>query len=276
MSRFGAALTVSLLLAPNTAFAGEKWACGDAHVEGQKLRKEGKLVAARAQLASCAADTCPEMIRGECSALVADIDQSLPTVVLAAHDEKGNDVIAAKLAIDARPLDATMAGRAVPVDPGVHTFSAEGSDGVRVEQKLLVKEGEKKRIVVLTLSAKPGDSKPPPPPEPTPKRATPIAPYIFGGFGIAALGVFGYFGARALGDRSDLQSTCAPTCDESRVDAIRTKYLVSEIALGVSVVSLGVAAYLFVTAPKDARETKNTVSIAPLPGGVGLRWSSEF
>src|SRR4029078_1774358 len=89
-------------------------------------------------------------------------------------------------------------------------------------------------------------------------------PFVFGGFGVVALGVAGFFQLSATNHRDELYTTCGPSrsCDIGDKDAIEGKVTVARIALGVGVVSLGVAAVLFFTRRGAASARAPTTVIA--------------
>src|SRR5205814_1618210 len=81
---------------------------------------------------------------------------------------------------------------------------------------------------------------------------TPVLAYVLGGVGILGLGSFTYFGLTSKGDLSNLKDTCAPYCAQNDLDSVKTRMLVADISLGVGIVALGVATYLFVTNGSNA------------------------
>ena len=68
-----AGLMASAILLSVTAQADQKQVCVQAFDKGQKLKREGKLQAARAALAECARDACPDLVRVECMALLSKV-----------------------------------------------------------------------------------------------------------------------------------------------------------------------------------------------------------
>jgi hypothetical protein len=48
---------------------------------------------------------------------------------------------------------------------------------------------------------------------------------------------------------------CKPYCKQSQADKMRLRYLIADISLGVSVVSLGVGGYLFFSASREPATT---------------------
>jgi hypothetical protein len=85
---------------------------------------------------------------------------------------------------------------------------------------------------------------------------------------VAALGVFGTFGVLGLTDANRLRATCVPACQSSDVDAVHTKLVVADVALGVGVVSLAVATWLGLSALGAPAPSSWEVQVAPRVGGV--------
>src|SRR5262245_12836867 len=84
-------LTVALALGLG-GFCGEALAaptdiraCASAYEQGQRLRKQGALRAAREEVVLCASDSCPAALRDDCMQWLREIERALPTVVLVAR-----------------------------------------------------------------------------------------------------------------------------------------------------------------------------------------------
>ncbi len=279
------AALVSTASIPRVARAIDKEACVAASDAAQKHRAGKKLVAARKELLVCAQDECPAVVKKDCADWLADVDASLPTVVVAAKDAaSGGDLVDVRVLIDGELLAERIDGAALPVDPGPHTIRFEPKTGKAVEQQIVVKEGERNRLVSVTLGepAPAPDPAPAPAPAPAPDvtrdvppavQGTPTAAWILGGVGVAALGSFAYFGLTGRSDVKELRDTCAPDCAKSDEDAARNKLLIADVSLAVSVVSLGIATYMFLTTPsaptKSTTSAKATFRIdaAPVLGG---------
>lgn len=279
--------TLSLLLAaafataPMSAFAQDKEACVTASESGQKLRKQKKLRAARKELLACAQETCPAVVKKDCVTWLAEVDESLPTIILSAKDGSGNDVVDAKVLLDGEPFEGKLDGSAIAIDPGAHTFRFEPAKGEAVESKVIVREAEKNRVITVTLGEKPKPVAEPAPP-PT-KPATPEAPkassgiptsaYVLGGVAAASFVGFAYFGLSGRADRDHLLDTCAPYCSKDDEKPARNRLLIADIALGVGIVSLGVATVLVLTAPSAPKADKAALRVDAVPvagGAVGL------
>jgi hypothetical protein len=72
--------------APAASKAEEKRVCAVASEEAQLRRIHGKLRGARDQLLICARDVCPTLVKHDCDHWLAEVDASMPTVVISALD----------------------------------------------------------------------------------------------------------------------------------------------------------------------------------------------
>lgn len=269
-ARLRCALTVALTLATVPAVADEldtKRECAAAHERAQRARMAGRLVDAHAAALSCARDACPAVVRSECATFVTEIESALPTVLFDVRDEAGSSILDADVAVDGVPLAQRLAGRPIPLDPGVHAIRITASDGRVHEERIVALEGETRRrvIVVLppvapptptpaTIATPRAPTTPLPavtPTEPPPRAPTPWLAYGLGGVGAVALGTFAFFGLRGYRDEIRLESSCAPACAPGSDDAMRRDYLIADVALVTGIVAVAAATYLFVTSPPE-------------------------
>jgi hypothetical protein len=98
---------------------------------------------------------------------------------------------------------------------------------------------------------------------------------VLGSVGLLAVGAAVYLDLSASSEVDDLRKTCAPRCEPSQVDAVRMRTTVAGVTAGIGAVSLGVAAYLFLT-PRHAPEQAHLhVELAPLAHGAhaSLGWA---
>jgi hypothetical protein len=249
-SRGGALLAIVVPLVivgaiHRTAFADDKQVCVAASEKGQQLRSSGKLVEAREQFNLCGRTECPKLIQQDCTQWMSEVLASLPSVVPGAKDKKGRDIVDARLSIDGKVVTETLDGKPIVLDPGVHSFvfEAKGAGAASaVKEQFVIKPGEKNRIVSVTIAtgddggaggaagAAAGTTEPP---ADTSRSSPPIAAYVVGGLGIAALGAAGVMALLASSDARDLRSSCSPNCKQSDVDAIQTRYTINGVTAGV-------------------------------------------
>ena len=243
---------VTTMLAEGVAAAApdEREQCAASAEQAQQLRDEGKYRRAREQMLVCARDVCPGPIKSDCGKWLAELDRDAPTVVFGARDSNGADVLDVKVSMDGAPIQERLDGKPVLVDSGEHVFKFESKEGAVKEERVLVRAAEKARPIIATFPAAVAENKDPPPPPPAREggEGSIVPALVVGGIGVVALGSFAIFGIGGKNDVDDLQK-CKPFCDEKDVDAARTKLIIADISLGVGIVALGVAAYMFVTRP---------------------------
>jgi hypothetical protein len=283
-------LMAAALCAPTLCTTGvradDTEACIASHEQSQVLRRDGKLKKAREAMITCARDVCPKVLRKDCSAWLAEADESLPSVVVEAKGPDGNDVIEMKVFIDGELLISKLEGRAVTVDPGVHVFRFELPGVKPREEKIVIAEGQKNRKISVDFSppkpaatATGAGTAPPGVPEEPGKRPTPAVVYVLGGVGLVALGASAFFEARGLGQRSDLDAKgCKPACDKDEVDAAKQSILIGDIALGAGVASLGVAAIVYLARPtiKPKKEKAWNFDVRQVQGGAMAGFRGSF
>jgi hypothetical protein len=136
------------------ARAGAKQACSAAYDATQTLRDEGKLIDARKQALACSAPTCSAYVVKDCARWLAEIEASTPTVVFTAEDASGADTVAVRVSVDGRLVCDKLDGKAVPMDPGDHVVRFELSGADPIEQKLLIRQGQKDRSVATSFKKK--------------------------------------------------------------------------------------------------------------------------
>jgi hypothetical protein len=266
-------LVILLVLAttPRTAHAINKNAvarCTEAAENGQRLRANGELRAAAKQLAICVAHECPALVRRDCGKWLEETSDATPSLVVNVVDPDGKDIKEGQIYFDDEVLADKVDGRATSVDPGAHRV-AYVNGTKRVQEDVVIREGERNRTVVIHLPG-PKTVAPPPPPGPgpglwttPPPRPTPSPwPWVLGGAGIAAGGVgsvFWYLGSDA---HASMGSTCAPThtCKDDAVQRAHTNLVVGDILVGVGALAVTTAFIWLLTrsdpAPARAQATR--------------------
>ncbi len=282
-------LVVAALTSPTRLAAADKvkQECAQSADTGQRLRDEGKPLAARIHFLSCARDVCPTLIRDHCTRWLDELDASIPSIVIKAHEGSGAravDVTDVTVSIDGVKVADALDGQAMNLEPGGHTVRYVRAGAAPVETHVLLVAGEKNRVLTVEF---PGAAPPPPPPAATrPKDApadegeTSIRPaaWVFAGVAVVAGASFGYFGATGKSQLDSLRASCAGHCAQSDVSSAWDTLIVADISLAVGVVSVGVAAWLFLTprrsdaTPKDA----SGLLVGPGPNGIRIGWQGAF
>jgi len=185
--------------------------------------------------------------------------------VLAAKDASGRDV-AASATVDDRPT--TIDGRALEVDPGTHTIRVDDPGRASVVERVVVRQGEKGRLVAIRLPEPAGAPAPSAPVEPS--KAPPVASLVLAGLGVVALGTFTYFGAKGRADSLAVQAQrCLPHCPEGEVDQANHELVAADVSLVTGLVALGVATTLWFIGPRSPFSKPPS---AGAPRAVGIAW----
>jgi len=253
-------------LAGGIARADDAAVCLDAHTRGQRLRKQSKLLEARAALLRCAAGTCPGMVTTDCATWVTELAREVPSVVVALRDDAGREVADARVRIDGRLTGGRIDGRPIELDPGAHQVVVESAAGT-VEQSVVLATGQQNRVVSLTL------------PDDSARGALRTAAWISGGVGLAGLASFAAFAISGQVSYDDLEA-CRPGCSQDDEDSVATRFVVADVSLGVGIAGVAGAVVLWLVsrpAPHGRPATGGTVDLAPQLGprhaGAALRGS---
>jgi hypothetical protein len=137
--------------APSDKSDKDKKACLDAAERGQSLRDDGKYLDARESFLSCARDVCPRILVQSCTRWLRDLDQDAPTIVLGAKNEEGKDVIDVKVSVDGESFATVLDGKPLLADSGRHVLRFERDGSIPVEQEVVLRAGEKARLVSVVL-----------------------------------------------------------------------------------------------------------------------------
>jgi hypothetical protein len=117
-----------------------------------------------------------------------------------------------------------------------------------LNERVILVAGEKNRVL-LARFARPQEKK-----HEEEKEGPPPLVFWLGALGVASIGAGTIFYAFGLGERSDLSLTCAPThaCSDSRIHAAEAKLVVGDVLVGLGIVSLVAAAYMYFAAPRKS------------------------
>ena len=216
--------------------------CGAAAVAGQTLQRQGQLLAARERFGACARDVCRPDIVEDCTRWLRDTVDATPTIVIAPRDRAGADVAGVSVTIDGRPVDEGDASRAIPLDPGAHVVRCERAGAPPESRSVVLREGEKRRLVEIVLEV-PGAVPPAPGPPRGEARGGPRIPlpaYVAGSIALVGLGVFGSFAVIGADDRA--RSGCDVGCAAEDASRVRRELAIADVGLGIGAVALAVAA----------------------------------
>lgn len=293
LAALSAALTTAL---PRKAYADAK-SCAASHASGQREMKAGRLRLAAELFTACGSDdACPDPIRAECTEFLESVRRTMPTVIFSVIDDAGKDVSNVRVYSTDELLIEQLDGRALEIDPGKHRLRFVLPWGDVLSSDVLIREGEKNRVVEVRLEKNngaapaevPASSPQDPTPEKAPERSSPpVAAYVATGLAVAGLGTFTAFALLGNADKTKLED-CAPGCtpgERERYDTMKRSYLIADIGLGVGAVSAVVATVLFVTSGSSSTEkervarrekSRPTLSIGTQRGGASLVLGGQF
>jgi hypothetical protein len=263
----GAALGVTLVFCVTwggSALAQDRKACVSAYEQGQLLRQQRHLRRAREELLVCARDSCSKALRPECAEWLTEVEQALPSIVLGARTADGRDVTDVRAWIDGELAAERLEGAAIDIDPGVHRVRFERPPMPPIELEVVIREGEKRRPIIVDLAQEPKppppSSSPPSPPPPSPPP--PVREAAAGGDGdtqrlvgwisvgggalfVVGAVAFGLLGLQARSDFNGSGQTDAGAQD--RAVAFRT---LANVSWGAAAVAGVAGAALLLTAPR--------------------------
>jgi hypothetical protein len=277
--------------------------CLAAADEGQNQRDAGQYRAARASFLTCSSATCPTIVAGSCMRWLREVDEDAPTVVLGARDPTGMDLTDVRVSFDGRLFATQLDGRPLQADAGEHVFRFERPGAPAVETSLMLRAGEKARVVTVTLasatSAMPDPRNPSTPGEPTKdtsssRRVVTVAPIALAA--ITAAGIATFFviesnqqrdDASALRGNGGASNACTggaamtPNCQllGDKVSAQhRDVNLATGLFVGAGALAAG-AALLWTLWPDHSDHgaaAKQTAWIEPREGGASLCVAGRF
>ncbi len=258
-----------------------KKSCREAHEDAQVSRNRGALLAARKKLRVCAAQICPSMVRADCVEWLQQIETRIPSIVVEAKADEA-DVFDVDVQMDGEPLATRLDGRAIEVDPGLHTFRFTRAGSPPIEKTTIVREGERSKLVTVSWVT---PKEPPRPPAYAARpaemhRPVPATVYVLGGVGVVAAGVFTFFAVSGNKRKSELASSCAPFCADADVSTVRTRYAIGDVGLGVAVAALATATVLFATRPEVPKPSPATTrffwDVTALRAGAAVAAGGTF
>jgi hypothetical protein len=283
---------------PAAAEPADKADCATTYERSQELRAAGKMREAGETLVRCADPTCPRFIQNDCTQWLVEVQRDMPTVVFAVKDERGSESTRVKVSLDGEVIATELDGRAIAVNPGMHTFRFEIEGASSIERSYVIRQGQKARFLEVSFAPSGGDL-----PEESPYRAAPqpepvreeapkveqnpnewLRPYSYAAAGVGVLGFVGFVALGASGKASEqkLRETCVDRCDPDDVDSIRTRYVLADISLGVGIVGLGTGVALYLLSQPRSDTTmgssgrRTVLDVRPGPGSTFVTVSGAF
>lgn len=292
--------------------------CTASHGQAVELVNAGQLLRAREAYTRCAAATCGGLITQQCRAGLQRLETDVPSIIFVVTDDTGAPLTDVRVSMDGNELATRTDGRSVDVDPGLHQFTVSNEASGSFAEQILVVQGQRNRVInvrlkhasaasatgssaVATAGAASGSQASHEPlaasdeakaaagakttaPEsdaavaPAPEKASPLLAYIVGGAGLAAIGGSLLLVHWAHEDNLRLDQ-CAPNCSQDSVDHVSNMYLAADITLGVGVVALGTATWLYLSRPdreESSADSAYRFDIQPRRSGAFATFGSVF
>src|SRR5262249_30232126 len=146
----------------------------------------------------------------------------IPSIVVAATAPDGTDTLDVTLLIDGKQIATRLPSTSLNLDPGEHVIRLEHAGWASVEQRVVLREREKDRRVMLRFA---------PPltagPRPQPRHTTSAFGIVMIAVGAAATATAVTFGVLGKVREDELAgSPCGKngTCSHDDVDVVRQRY----------------------------------------------------
>ena len=190
----------------------------------------------------------------ECSGWLDELSQATPSIVVRVSGKDGCDAEKASVIVDGVPSSAN--GAPIELDPGTHQVRVEVDGAPASEQRIVLAESERHRLIAVTFAAPGATCHGPPSPSQSVARrgerdeTRPVPPLVIGvaALGAVVLGVGAILEVSSLLQRADFER-CMPGCSSDRVGAWETKWRIADVATSVGVLTLAVAGYFYFTRP---------------------------
>lgn len=280
-----ALLALAAVLHTPAALAQRGPDCIDQHAEAQEFRVADKLLEARQLLATCAEQPkCPGVIRNECLQMLKEVDAAMPSLVFAARDRAGKDTVRVRVYRDGELILGELGVDGIELNPGRYRFRFIGPEGDEKEEHIVVRVGERNRLVLVDFQGSaPAPAASPPEPAAEDSGGGSTLGYALLATSVVGAGLGTYFGLRASAKNDESAefcdgNRCSPRGIELRDEAIGSATL-STVSFATALVSGGVAAYLLLgsTSPAEKREAAAArVDVRAGSRYVGASLSGEF
>jgi hypothetical protein len=254
-----AALVLVAALCTRDARAGSNEECIAAAEAAQTLRDQGSYADARDRLGVCLAPSCPAVVQRDCARWMDELMQIWPTIVIGADDLAGANLADVQVFVDDKLVATKLDGSPLLVDPGPHTVRCETAGAPPVRESVLIRTGEKARLVRVRFAkgaAEVGPAAASLPAAPPSHSTARVLRWVSGGVAVVAFGSAALFGFTGFARYNDLKSSCAANlpgnCSPSDVSYVQSHFLVSDISLGVGLAATIAATYFFLTSRAGA------------------------
>lgn len=279
------------IASPAFADGPSKEVCVESHSKGQDARDQGKLSLARKLFLTCAQQTCPALVQGDCARFADDLGRTQPSIGFVARDGNGADLPDTTVYVDEMLVTTRIDGTLHELDPGKHSIKFVHA-GKEQLVTVVVGSGEKGRSVSATFGAAT------PPPALTGTTTTPAKPVepvettthpkgakvmIIAGGAMAVGGIaLGVFGMTRVPDGCSISSheCAAPPGDPVFDEASSAMRLVNIgfIAGGVGIAATVGGLVWYFKGSKTTKEASDQQALKPwlVPGGGGISFTGRL
>jgi hypothetical protein len=212
----------------------------------------------RSALKACSLEVCPAVVQRDCVRWLDEVSTQIPTVVFEVITEAG---AAQRVVVKQgeQVLTNELDGRPLEMNAGYYEFRFELPGREAKLVPVLLKQGEKNRLVSVDFRQAPEPvpsplAPPPPPTAPAPaatvrSRPIPTSVYVLGGVSLVSAGAATILGVNTSAKEDRAYEECAPRCPEERIDSIERWALATDVSIGVAVVTAVAATILYVRRP---------------------------
>jgi hypothetical protein len=271
---------------------------------GQTERDEGRYRAARESCLACARDVCPKLVTSACTKWLREAEDDAPTVVLGAKSERGDDLTDVRVSFDGAPFASLLDGRPLEADAGEHIFRFGRDGSLSIDKRLVLRAGEKARVVTVTFAPTDAAGAPGPPGTATPHETgawTPERSLVsprnaaLAGLGLGALAAAGggaFMAVRSGQDASRATSlrdgrsanACTdapttPTCEALTTDVgsqRREMTTATWLFAGAGALATGAALLWLLWPERPPSSAEPTVSVQADLGGATVHVAGRF
>jgi len=260
-----------------------KIACAKSFEQTQRLRNDSHYVAAIEEVLKCARQTCGEALFDECTKIYGELQTATPSVVLSARAANGDELTQVSVSLDDQPVLDQLDGKPMRLDPGKHTFSFSSAEHGSVEHEYLIRAGEQFRAITVEFASEKSShgaanasaGEPNPSKSGAPAHRPPLASYVLGGVSVVSLGAFVGFRVAGANEFDARARDCKPTCSSSQVESVRQKYVISDIALGLSAAAAAAAVTIYLVSPGE-QAPRTALQLTPVNQGLVAHFAGHF
>jgi hypothetical protein len=259
--------------------------CLDAFNDGQRLRANGQLLAARRELSTCAADSCPELMNKPCAQWLAELRVLLPSIVVSATRADGSAVEAGRIEVDGVAARDRFGGDPIELDPGKHVVRAEIPGIAPRQAEFEIAPGTHSLPIRLRFEAPPRAPSAPQsaaakaPAEEGPSHALAAVGWTGVAFGAAGLVVGAITGGVAVSNKSRLKDDCAAgACTQDDIDrgVIPAHVSTASFVVAGAGLAVGIICLVLDAGSDDAAGADRVARSELVLGPASLSWRARF